>query len=980
VAPQLTRVQVPGDYASIQAAHDAATSGDTILLQPGVYVEQIIITKAITLASLYVTTGDESYIAATVLDGGNRPYTISIPSDAEDRPTIQGVTIRNSDDGITPRAMFNLLNSVITGTNDGIDYEDGSGGLVQFSTFELNGDDGIDLDFSVDVVIRDNVIRNNDDDGIEIRLQDHTGTTLNIVMTQNRIHGNGEDGIQLIGYDVPTDRFFEISRNTIYDNVDAGIGMMDGATSTEDFRAASLPERINIVGNTFANNRYGITGGDNTVVLNNIFVGHPAIAVKNVDGSSELAYNLFYGNGIDNSGSNGDAGSSVFADPLLDANLELLAGSPAIDAGTAHYVWQTETVLDLAPDAYAGSAPDMGAFEYGIGTGPPPSAPVLVSPANGTTEVGLMPTLSWTGAGDIFRVQIATESAFSNIVEEAVVATPSHTVAVGALNHGTTYHWRVDASDTNGTSEYSAVWSFATAAASGPPDAPVLVSPADGAADVPLEAVLVWAGTADHFDVEVGTDAAFQVVVFSTNTELSTITLPPGTLEHETLYYWRVRGTNNVFGSGEPSVARSFTTVPPPDTEAPTQPQNLGSPAQTTTTVDLVWAASTDNVGVTGYNIYRDGGYVANESSPNHTATGLTAATSYDFQVSAVDAAGNESDLSGVLTVATLETDPLPTLHVGRIDLQLQSTGRWSTGRAVIGIVDGSGAPVSGATVVAQWSGLASDLDSGTTSSGEVQFDSDRVDGKLPGELVITVTDVNASGYVYDPSANVVAVGCIDSAGNSCTVEPPDTDPPDAPIGLTATAGPGSVSLDWDDNTETDLASYSVHRSLTSGGSYALVVDGLTVSQYTNSGLSGGTTYYYVVTAEDVSGNESDPSPEASATPTEPPQLSVHVADITVAIARQGRNYFAQATVSVVDQDGQPVSGVLVAGDWTWNGAAIGAASATTDTDGVVTLESSKEKANSGGVFVFTVTDLVLDGYIYNPANNVKTSESASVP
>jgi parallel beta-helix repeat protein len=213
-APQLTRVLVPGDYGSIQAAHDAASSGDTILLQPGVYVEQITITKAITLASLYVTTGDESYIASTILDGDNRAYTISIPEGAEDRPTIQGVTIRNSDDGITPRAMFNLLSSVITGTSDGVDYEDGSGGLVRFCTFELNSDDGIDLDNSVDIVIQDNIIRNNDDDGIEIRMQGHSGPTLNIVIERNRIHSNGEDGIQLIWYDAPTDRFFQIAATT----------------------------------------------------------------------------------------------------------------------------------------------------------------------------------------------------------------------------------------------------------------------------------------------------------------------------------------------------------------------------------------------------------------------------------------------------------------------------------------------------------------------------------------------------------------------------------------------------------------------------------------------------------------------------------------------------------------------------------------------------------------------------------------------
>jgi parallel beta-helix repeat protein len=1070
-APQFTRLDVPSEtYPTIQAAHDAASSGDTILLQPGTYVEQITITKAITLGSLYVTTGDESYIGTTILDGGNAAYTISIPSGAEDGATIQGVTIQNSDDGITPRARFNLLNSRITDTSDGVDYEDGSGGLVQFCTFELNSDDGIDLDNSVDIVIQDNIIRNNNDDGIEIRMQSHSGSTLNIIITRNVIHGNGEDGIQLIWYDEPTDRFFEISYNYIYDNTDVGIGMMDNSTTSEDFRAASIPERINIFSNTFSNNSHGITGGDNTVVLNNIFVGHPVIAVKNVDGNSELAYNLFYNNGTDNSGSNVDTGSSVFADPLLDANLALQAGSPAIDAGTAYYVWQTQTVLDLPAEAYSGAAPDMGAYEFEGGTGPPPDPPVLAAPADGAVDLGLTPTLSWTGDGDNYTVQIASDAGFTVIVDEAVVTTTSHTVGAGVLDHATTYYWHVAASNANGTSDYSAAWSFTTAAASTPPDPPVLSSPADAATDVPLEATLEWAGTADDFDVEVATDAAFTSIVFSTNTAATTVTLPPATLAHETLYYWHVRG-NNSFGAGAFSGAFSFTTVPPPDTEPPSQPQNLSEAGKTGTTVDLVWDASSDNVGVSFYRIYRDGVEVASESSTNHTAVGLTPATSYDFQVSAVDAAGNESILSAVLTVTTLDTieptapgtptldsktaetvsiswtaatdnvgvtdynifrdgglvgtvaapttsfndtglapvttytyhvtasdaagnespasgtldvttdpGPLPTIHVGAIAMELRTAGKRNYGRAVISIVDEGGAPVSGATVVAQWSGLATDLDSGTTSGGEVQLDSDKAANSQTGQFIVTVTDVSASGFEYDPAANVETADCIDTAGATCTVGPPDTEPPAAPMSLTATAGPGSVALDWADNTEPDLASYSVYRSETGGGPYSLVTDGVTGSQYTDTGLSGGTTYYYVVTADDTSGNESGYSSEASATPSDPPALSVHVGDISVVIVQKGKNYSGSASVLVLDQDGNPIAGVEVQGTWTLNSADIGAGSGISDGAGVATLDSSKHKASTGDVFEFTVTDLILAGYTYDVASNVETVDFATVP
>jgi hypothetical protein len=366
-SPEPAIINVPGDVSSIQAAHDAASSGDTILVAPGTYAGPITITKAITLASHYAPTGDESYIGTTILDGGGGPFVIEIPTGAEDGSTIQGFTIQNAEDGITPHANFKLLNCLVRDTQDGVDYEDGSGGLVQFCTFELNGDDGLDLDNDVALVIADNVIRHNSGDGIEIRMQEYSGSVLDIIIRRNEIYGNGGDGIQLIHYDVLTDRFFEITDNYIYDNSDAGIGMMDGAISSEDFRAADIPETIHIFNNTFANNSHGITGGDNTVVLNNIFVGHPVIAVKNVDFNSALAFNLFFNNGTDNSGSNVDVGSSVFADPLLSANLELPPGGPAIDAGTALYVWQGVTVLDLPPSAFSGAAPDMGAFEFAGG-------------------------------------------------------------------------------------------------------------------------------------------------------------------------------------------------------------------------------------------------------------------------------------------------------------------------------------------------------------------------------------------------------------------------------------------------------------------------------------------------------------------------------------------------------------------------------------------------------------------------------------
>ena len=141
---------------------------------------------------------------------------------------------------------------------------------------------------------------------------------------------------------------------------------MDGTTgceSIEDYRGASLPERILLVNNTFIDNDVGVSGGDNLIALNNIFVGHSNRALNNVDGDSIAAYNLFWDNGEDQVGSNMDTTTSQYADPMLDADARLLPGSLAIDAGTATFSWNAETVLDLQPDEYRGAAPDIGAYE-----------------------------------------------------------------------------------------------------------------------------------------------------------------------------------------------------------------------------------------------------------------------------------------------------------------------------------------------------------------------------------------------------------------------------------------------------------------------------------------------------------------------------------------------------------------------------------------------------------------------------------------
>jgi hypothetical protein len=367
---------VNGPSESIQAAIGIALDGDTVLVGPGIYNESLTIeNKSITLASHFLTTGDSTLIGQTVISGAGlgaggarAPWVIVIRPTAGIGTRIIGLTLQDASDGVLPFAPAEYSNIRITGTNDGIDFESGSGGLVRDSMFELNSDDALDLDGAVDVTIERNEIRNNGDDGIEIRLHDlpgYTGPTLQIVIRDNNILGNGEDGIQLIDDTTLTPRAFTIERNIIADNAFAGVGMMCCQNSVEDFQGASIPERVLLVNNTFSGNDHGVTGGDNLIALNNLFVSTTNIALKNADGSSIAAYNLFFGNGIDHQGSNVDLATTLLTAPLLDPMFELGIGSPAIDAGTAFFQIGAEVVLDLAPEDYFGISPDLGAREFG---------------------------------------------------------------------------------------------------------------------------------------------------------------------------------------------------------------------------------------------------------------------------------------------------------------------------------------------------------------------------------------------------------------------------------------------------------------------------------------------------------------------------------------------------------------------------------------------------------------------------------------
>ncbi len=296
------------------------------------------------------------------------------------------------------------------------------------------------------------------------------------------------------------------------------------------------------------------------------------------------------------------------------------------------------------------------------------------------------------------------------------------------------------------------------------------------------------------------------------------------------------------------------------DTTPPAAPTGLTATAVGPSQIDLDWNNNTES-DLDHYNVYRSttsgftpgtGTFVAETTTSAYSDTGLSASTTYYYKVTAVDTSGNESDPSAEASATTLTPDTTPPAAPTGLTATAVSTSQinldWANNTetdldhysvyrsTTSGFTPGTGNFVA-ETTVSNYS------DTGLSASTTYYY---------------KVTAVDTSGNESDPSAQA-----------SATTEAPDTTPPAAPTGLTATAVSSSqINLDWANNTETDLDHYSVYRSTTSGftpGTGNFVAN-TTVSNYSDTGLSAETTYYYKVTAEDTSGNESDPSAQASAT------------------------------------------------------------------------------------------------------------------
>jgi fibronectin type 3 domain-containing protein len=273
----------------------------------------------------------------------------------------------------------------------------------------------------------------------------------------------------------------------------------------------------------------------------------------------------------------------------------------------------------------------------------------------------------------------------------------------------------------------------------------------------------------------------------------------------------------------------------------PLTPANLTATAGNAQ-ASLTWSASS---GATSYNVKRSttsgGPYtqLAADTSPSYTDSAVSNGVTYFYVVTAVDSAGESADSAAVsVTPDPAITTPAVPTSVTATAGNAQASLTWSAS--------------SGAT--------GYHVKRATTSGGPYT--------QVAAPTATSYTDpalTNGTTYYY-------VVSAFDSAGESANSAQVNAKPvapamtPATPTNLSATAGNAQASLTW--SASTGATTYNVKRATTSGGPYTQIASP-TATSYTNTALTNGTTYYYVVSAVDSAG-ESANSAQVSAKPVAP--------------------------------------------------------------------------------------------------------------
>jgi fibronectin type 3 domain-containing protein len=293
-------------------------------------------------------------------------------------------------------------------------------------------------------------------------------------------------------------------------------------------------------------------------------------------------------------------------------------------------------------------------------------------------------------------------------------------------------------------------------------------------------------------------------------------------------YYYVVSATN-AGGEGADSAEAGATTFP-------AAPATLTATSTSSTGIDLTWSASN---GATSYTVKRSatsgGTYTplaTGVTGTSYNDTGLTAGATWYYVVSASNTGESVNSTEAVATTFAETPSGLAATVVSSSAIDLT----WSA--------------TAGAT--------GYDVKRSTSAGGPFDTIASAVTATAFSDSGLNA----ATTYHYVVSATNAAGASPDSASVNATTLPL---PPATPSGLAATPGIGQVSLTW--SAVSGATGYTVKRATVSGGPYTVVASDLASPAYTDTGLTNGTTYYYVVNAANTGGTSADSS-EVSAVPS----------------------------------------------------------------------------------------------------------------
>jgi len=267
------------------------------------------------------------------------------------------------------------------------------------------------------------------------------------------------------------------------------------------------------------------------------------------------------------------------------------------------------------------------------------------SPANSATNVSITADLSWTaGSGStLCDVYFGTDSTPDSGEDQGNQT--ATTFDPGTMSNSTTYYWRIDEINANGTTTGD-VWSFTTVSA-GAPGAASSPSPANSATSVSITADLSWTA---------GSGATSRNVYFGTSSpgasqgNQTATTFDTGTMSNNTTYYWRIDEVNAA-GTTTGTVWSFTTIVAAPSAASNPSPANSATDVSITT--DLSWSAGS---GATSHDVYF-GTTTPGTSQGNQTATTfdtgtMDANTTYYWRIDEVNASGTTTGTVWSFTTA----------------------------------------------------------------------------------------------------------------------------------------------------------------------------------------------------------------------------------------------------------------------------------------------------------------------------------------